>query len=394
MQFTSMRTTTLRAQPDTNVGMRLLISAGEASGEMYGAQLLAALRRRVPAIEAFGVGGGRMRAAGCHTVVDSGDVAVVGIAEVVRHLPRIYRRFHELLRAVDVNRPDAAVLIDFPDFNFRLARELHLRGIPVIYYISPQLWAWRSGRIDLVRRYVRKMLVIFPFEESWYRERGVDAEFVGHPLCDISSAAWGADTAESEGDGWIALLPGSRRSEVEMNFPAMAEAMEPLAGKIPGRFVVPIAPTLDSKWVRDFALANSTVPLEFTNDAQAALAGARAAVVASGTATVQAAMIGTPFVMVYRVSPVSWLLGRRLVHVPFFAMVNLIAGYEVVPELVQSHFSAANLTARLQEILSDGPSRHRMIEGLASVRKKLCPGGNGQSAPERAALAVLQAIGR
>ncbi|HVZ59904.1 MAG TPA: hypothetical protein VG892_03875, partial [Terriglobales bacterium] len=153
--------------------MRLLISAGEASGEMYGAQLLAALRRRVPAMEAFGVGGGRMRAAGCHTVVDSGDVAVVGIAEVVRHLPRIYRRFHELLRAVDVNRPDAAVLIDFPDFNFRLARELHRRGIPVIYYISPQLWAWRSGRIDLVRRYVRKMLVIFPFEESWYRERGV-----------------------------------------------------------------------------------------------------------------------------------------------------------------------------------------------------------------------------
>jgi lipid-A-disaccharide synthase len=323
----------------------------------------------------------------------------VGIAEVVRHLPRIYRRFHELLRAVDVNRPDAAVLIDFPDFNFRLARELHRRGIPVIYYISPQLWAWRSGRIDLVRRYVRKMLVIFPFEESWYRERGVDAEFVGHPLCDICvdslapPADRGAEAAENEDDGWIALLPGSRRSEVEMNFPAMAEAMEPLAGKMPGRFVVPIAPTLDSKWVRDFALANSTVPLEFTNDAQAALAGARAAVVASGTATVQAAMIGTPFVMVYRVSPVSWLLGRRLVHVPFFAMVNLIAGHEVVPELVQSHFSAANVTARLQEILSDSPSRHRMIEGLASVREKLCPGGNGQSAPERASLAVLKAIG-
>jgi len=166
-------------------GMRLLISAGEASGDFYGAQLIAALRRREPALECFGVGGEGMRAAGCQTVVDARDVAVVGLGEVVSHLPRIWREFRKLLRAVDVRRPDAAVLIDFPDFNFRLARELHKRGIPVIYYVSPQLWAWRPGRIELVRRYVRKMLVIFPFEEAWYRERGVEAEYVGHPLADV-----------------------------------------------------------------------------------------------------------------------------------------------------------------------------------------------------------------
>ncbi len=167
--------------------MRLLISAGEASGEMYGAALLAALRRLSPGpVEAFGLGGEQMRAAGCDTVVDANDVAVVGIAEVVTHLPRIYREFHKLLREADRRKPDVAVLIDFPDFHFRLAKALHARGIPVVYYVSPQLWAWRRGRIKLVRRYVKKMLVIFPFEEQFYREHGVQAEFTGHPLAELA----------------------------------------------------------------------------------------------------------------------------------------------------------------------------------------------------------------
>src|SRR5512142_707877 len=169
--------------------MRLLISAGEASGEAYGAQLIAALRARMPTAEFFGVGGERMRAAGHDLIIDARQIAVVGLAEVVTHLPKIYGEFRRLLREVDRRRPDVAVLIDFPDFNFRLARELHRRGVPVFYYISPQLWAWRPGRVELVRRYVRKMLVIFPFEAEWYRQRGVDAEYVGHPLADLPAPA-------------------------------------------------------------------------------------------------------------------------------------------------------------------------------------------------------------
>ena len=165
--------------------MRLLISAGEASGESYGAQLIAALKKREPELDCSGVGGEAMRAAGCRTAVDAKDIAVVGIAEVATRLPKIWGEFRRLLRAVDAQKPDAAVLIDFPDWNLRLARELHARGIPVVYYISPQLWAWRPKRIEQIKRHVRKMLVIFPFEERWYRERGVEAEYVGHPLADL-----------------------------------------------------------------------------------------------------------------------------------------------------------------------------------------------------------------
>ncbi len=263
-----------------------------------------------------------MRQAGCRIVVESSEVAVVGLAEVVRHLPRIYSRFRHLLREVDAWKPEAAVLIDFPDFNFRLARALHERGIPVIYYISPQLWAWRSGRIKLVRRYVRKMLVIFPFEESWYRQRGVEAEFVGHPLCDLSArvpsreefaAAHGLDVRKT----WVALLPGSRRQEFSRIAPTlMATArllMRHASEAAPSGYelLIPVASTLDPQWARKFVPAD--LPVTFTINARESLLHSRAAVVASGTATVEAALAGTPFAMVYRVSSLTWTIGRQLV---------------------------------------------------------------------------------
>ncbi len=370
--------------------MKLLISAGEASGEMYGAQLIEALRRREPSMEFMGVGGERMRAAGCNTVVDARDVAVVGLGEVVSHLPRIWREFRLLLRAVDKQRPDAAVLIDFPDWNFRLARELHRRNIPVVYYVSPQLWAWRPGRIDLVKRYVRKMLVIFPFEVDWYRERGVDAEFVGHPLVGASRPQTSqAAGATSDGTAVIALLPGSRRKEVAMNLPAMAAAARLLGSAY--RFVLPVPGTLDAQWVARVIGAHQLENVAITDDAAAALREARAAIVASGTATLQAAVAGTPFVMVYRVSPLTWWLGRRLVNVPHFAMVNLIAGREEVPELVQRDFTAEKIVAALREIIPNGPARERMIASFAEVRDKLSAGSE-RPAAERAADAVLGAL--
>jgi lipid-A-disaccharide synthase len=378
--------------------MRILISAGEASGEMYGAELLRALRRRVPDIEAFGVGGERMRTAGFEAVVESRDVAVVGLAEVVSHLPSIYRHFKRLLREVDVRKPDVAVLIDFPDFNFRLAKQLHRRGIPVVYYISPQLWAWRKGRIKLVQKYVTRMLVIFPFEEEFYRKHGVEAEFVGHPLGELevdplpasfNVPRWPADDFE----GWIALLPGSRRKEVEMNLPIMLEAANLLFdGDNRRQFVMPVASTISKSWLLKLVRQQAFGSIELVDDARFALANSRAAIVASGTATVEAAVIGTPFVMVYRVSPLTWVLGRRLVNVPFFSMVNLIAGREVVPELVQQDFTPQNVAGRVQEILEDGPKRQAMIAGLAEVKAQLREGAAG-AASERAADAVLKAIG-
>ncbi len=378
--------------------MKLLLSAGEASGEMYGAQVIEALRGRDPSMEFVGVGGERMRAAGCRTLVDARDVAVVGLGEVISHLPRVWHEFRKLVRSLDRQRPDAAVLIDFPDWNFRLARELHHRGIPVVYYVSPQLWAWRPQRIELVRKYVRKMLVIFPFEAEWYHQRGIEAEFVGHPLASPGDygTKWAVMAIAGPVQGKekvIALLPGSRRKEIAMNLPAMLRAAFSLGSEF--RFLLPVANTVDADWVR--ALVERHAPERLAGEvgllesAPAALKMARAAVVASGTATVEAAIANTPFVMVYRVSPLTWLLGRRLVKVPHFAMVNLIAGREVVPELVQKDFTAENVVARLQEIIPDGAVRERMLAGLAEVREKL-RAGSERPAAERAAEAVLSTI--
>jgi lipid-A-disaccharide synthase len=378
--------------------MRLLISSGEASGEMYGAQLIEALRRRVTDLECFGVGGERMQAAGCELVVQSKDLAVVGITEILPRLPKIYGEFRKLVRAMDGRKPQAAILIDSPAFHFRVARELHRRGIPVIYYVAPQLWAWRSGRVHLVQRYFKKALVIFPFEEQWYRERGVDAEFVGHPLADIERPPESLEEFVEE-QGYepdkpiIALLPGSRHKEIRMNLPVMLRTAEILGCDY--QFVLPIAPTIDPWWL-DLLVQKLNPSYNFilfpTTDTRA-LAYARAAVVASGTATVEAAMMGAPMVVVYRVSPLTWTLGRPLVHVKNFAMVNLIAGEQVVPELIQANFTAKNVAAKLRQILPDGPAREKMERDLAQVRVRLRSGDDSRFAAERAADAVLRTLG-
>ncbi|HYY70054.1 MAG TPA: lipid-A-disaccharide synthase [Terriglobales bacterium] len=427
--------------------MRLLISAGEASGERYGAQLIEALRRRVPDLQCFGVGGESMQAAGCDLIVQSKELAVVGITEILPRLPKIYGEFRKLVRAVDERKPQAAILIDSPAFHFKVARELHRRGIPAIYYVAPQLWAWRSGRVRLMRRYFKKALVIFPFEEQWYRQRGVDAEFVGHPLADlqlprISRIEFAGQYGLNPTRDWIALLPGSRRKEVRMNLGTMVkgalslqapealqrpfhylierirafavrqletimagedalgvdagiEQAERLWRAAPAKpeyeFLLPVASTLDFDWVRGI-LGPTLVPIRLVRDSSTTLAHACAAVVASGTATVEAAMMGTPMAVVYRVSPLTWTLGRPLVHVKNFAMVNLIAGKQVVPELIQSDFTPEKVAAKLREILPDGPAREKMEQDLAQVRERLKCGRDSRTAAERAADAVLRSL--
>jgi lipid-A-disaccharide synthase len=383
--------------------VRILISAGEASGELYGAQLIDALRqqgaRRSPqaALEFFGVGGERMQQAGCDLVVNAHEIAVVGLAEVVGHLPRIYRRFRHVVDEAERRRPDAAVLIDFPDFNFRLARELHKRGIPVIYYVSPQLWAWRQSRIELVRKYVRKMLVIFPFEQKFYRERGIEAEFVGHPLADlplpsITRDQFAAEYGINAQRPWIALLPGSRKGEVSRIFPKLLEAAQLLGPDYV--YIVPVASTLDTQWMKSFLDSYTDPPVTFTNDARASLLHARVAAVASGTSTLEAALIGTPFAMLYQVAPLTWTFGRRLVKVDRFAMVNLIAECDVVPELVQGEFTAERVCAELQKIMAGGDARDTMTKGFDAVRRRLRPSDTEGSASVRAARAVLTVLGQ
>ncbi|MGH9509169.1 MAG: lipid-A-disaccharide synthase [Terriglobales bacterium] len=374
--------------------MHFLISAGEASGELYGAQLIEALRRRLSKAEFFGVGGERMRAAGCDTVVDSARLSVVGISEIVSHLPRIYGDFRRLVRAAGERKPDAAIVIDSPAFNFRVAREMHSRGVPVIYYVCPQLWAWRARRVERFHKWVKKALVIFPFEEQWYRERGVDVEYVGHPLADRLPPGANREKYASEygldpSQAWIGVLPGSRRKEVRMNLPALLEACERLRNR--GQFLLPVASTLEGAWIQGLIPAGPA-RIHLVAQASDALPHLRAAMVASGTATVEATLAGTPMIVVYRVSPLTWRLGRGLLRVPFIAMPNLIAGREVVPELVQSDFIAEAVAARMEQIIPDGPAREKMLAGLAEVSSRLRSPGASGTASERAADAVLRTL--
>lgn len=405
--------------------MRILISAGEASGEMYGEQLIEALRgtlrsgpRRaaVPGqsqpsaaittqsqlglaramqsrsdLEFFGVGGEKMRAAGCDIVVDAKDLSVVGITEILSHLPKIWRLFHKLIAQADKRRPDLVVVIDSPAFNWRVARQMKKRGIPVVYYVCPQFWAWRQGRVRLLRKYVDKALVIFPFEEKFYRDRGVNAEFVGHPLAQlprpaISREEYAAEHGLVASKPWITLMPGSRAKEVRMNLPGILQAAALLGSEY--EFLIPVAPTVGRDFIQ--ALVDS-YPAKPVPEALPALAHSRAGIIASGTATVEAAMMETPFVMVYRVTPLTYLLGRWTVKVPHFAMVNLIAGEQVVPELVQQHFTPERVAAELKRIIPHGAPREKMIQGLQRV-KQLLRGDVEGDASERAAKAIARLL--
>ena len=317
-----------------------------------------------------------MRAAGFDVLIHANEVAVVGLVEVITHLPAIRRRFKAVVAEAARRRPDAAILIDFPDFNLRLAGELHALGIPVFYFVSPQIWAWRTGRVEQIRKYVRKMIVIFPFEQEFYRSHGVDVAYVGHPLAflplpEVSREEFAAGHRLNPGKQWLALLPGSRRREVHLNLPPLLEAIELLQKEGNDfEYLLPVASTLDKEWVR-YQLGPAYKTVKLTENAQATAMLSRAAVVASGTATVETALTGTPFVVVYRLWMLTWLLGRRLVKLDTFAMPNLIAGKKIVPELIQGDFTGEAVVRELKKILPDGSAREEMQAALAEVKRKL-----------------------
>jgi lipid-A-disaccharide synthase len=366
---------------------KILISAGEASSEMYAARLARALRERTGA-ELFGMGGPRMAEAGVELVADYHEVAVVGVAEVVHKIPTVIGVQRRLAREAARRRPALAILIDSPGTHLGTARRIRNLGIPVGYFIGPQVWAWRPGRVRVIKRLVKRMVVIFPFEEKIYRDAGVPVDFVGHPLVDVVKASMtreefaarhGLDAARPI----VTLLPGSRRGEIARNFPAVLEACERVARSMPAagvQFVHAAAPGLSDEFLSPFARPGLAVK-RMTGATYDALAAADCAIVASGTATVEAALLGTPMVVVYRVAPLTAMVMRFLLRTPYIGMVNLIAGRMVAPELVQDKFTGESVAVEVQRLLASPAAREEMKAALAEVRAKLGPGG----AIERAA---------
>ncbi len=339
-----------------------------------------AIRTRDPHSECFGLGGERMEKLGFRRIVRSEDMAHMGITEVVRHMPRIYAGFRRLKASLKQDRPDVAVLIDFPDVNLRLAKALHALGIPTIYFVSPQVWAWKKRRIRWIKLYVTRMLVIFPFEVPFYSRHGVAADFVGHPLADLplpgsTTTEYAAEHSLDPGAEWIGLLPGSRRRQVTLNLPEMLRAARLLASRPGGsryQFLVPVAPGLTRSFFESIIQEQADgLSVHLTSDARATLFHARASIVSSGTATIDAALTGNPFVVVYRLSAISYAIARRVVDVPHVAMVNLIAGERMVPELIQKDFTAEEIVSHLLPLLTDGDARSTMQTGLRAVRAAL-----------------------
>jgi lipid-A-disaccharide synthase len=374
-----------------------MISCGEPSGDLYAGALATALRAQAPDVAVYGFGGDRLRAAGAELLGHFHGLSVTGLSEVLRTLPRTWRMYRHLVAEAERRRPDVFVAIDFADFNFRLGQALHARGVPVVYYISPQLWAWRSGRIHTMRRFVREVLVIFPFEAPIYERAGIPVSFVGHPLVELIGTPPARDAfLESLGltpaATTIGLLPGSRRNEVHATWPVLMEAATQLQARVPGvQFVVARAPGLPDELFATPGRDGLRVAL-VRDDTDAVIAASDVVVTASGTATVQTALHGTPMVIVYRLSPLTYRLGRPFVKVDTFGMVNLIAGRHIVPELIQDDFTAARVVAEVERYLTDPAYAAGVRASLADVRDAL--GGAGASARAAARILALADAGR
>jgi lipid-A-disaccharide synthase len=366
---------------------QILISAGEASSDMYAARLVTALRERVGKdLRFFGMGGPRMAEAGVELIADYHEVAVVGIAEVLHKIPTVIGVQNRLKREAKRRNTALAVLVDSPGTHLGVARRMKQIGVPVGYFIGPQIWAWRAGRVRTVKRRVNRMVVIFPFEEKIYRDAGVPVSFVGHPLVDLvrpnmTSAEFAARHKLDANKPIVTILPGSRANEIRQNYGTILSACERLKrGNCSIQFVLAVAPNLSADFFSTYV--NDGVAIKQVSGATYdALAAADCAIVASGTATIEAALLGTPMVVIYRVSPVSAFILGRMIRTPFFSMVNLIAGKQVVRELIQDDFTPEAVESEVRGLLESSSARHEMKTSLAEVRAKLGPGG----AIERAA---------
>ena len=367
-----------------------MLSCGEASGDLYAGALTRELRSLVPEIAVSGLGGPQLAAAGGRLIADYRGLAVTGLTEALWKVARSLATLGQLLSSARSVRPDALIVIDFPDFNFPLARRVKRLGVPVVYYVSPQVWAWRPGRVKTIREFADRVLVIFPFEEPIYRGAGVPVEFVGHPLVDLARPSMPREALLGElglkaSAPTVAVLPGSRANEVDRILPDLAAASRLIRARVPdAQFIVARAPNLEDDL---FTTARNLEPCAVVEgETDAVLAAADVALTASGTATVQATLHNTPMVVVYRLSSLTYHLGRRLVNVETYGMVNLIAGERIVPELIQDAFTPEAVASEAVSMLTDRERVARIREGLARVRARL--GGPGAS--RRAAEAILK----
>jgi lipid-A-disaccharide synthase len=359
------------------LALKILISAGEASGDWYAAQLTEAIRKLHPDAQFFGCAGPRMRQAGVRAVVDSASLAVVGLIEVVGHIPRIYGEFRKLKSAVDSEQPDLAILTDSPDFHFRLLPHLKRRNVPVIYMVAPQVWAWRKGRLKTLKAYVDHLLCIFPFEEEFFRSNGVSATYIGHPLAPaikptMSRAEFLAKHGIPDDRPLVAILPGSRAGEARRHLEPLAEAVKILSRGRPVTFVAGAPLGFSQRAGADFwkPFSGTTIQV-LEGETWDLLAHSNLALAASGTVTVEAALLGCPMVTFYRVTPASWAMGKLLVRVPYFSMVNLVAAKQIVPELMQQECTGPNLAREATRLLDDEAARAEMKAELQKTAVKL-----------------------
>jgi lipid-A-disaccharide synthase len=372
---------------------RLMVSCGEPSGDLYAGALVAALRTREPDIDVFGLGGEQLQAAGGDLVANFHGLSVTGITEALRVLPRSFAALRQLTDSARTRKPDALVVIDYPDFNFRLMKSVKRLNVPVVYYVSPQLWAWRASRIKTMKRFVDRVLPIFPFEEAIYRRENIDVQFVGHPLVDLarpsrSREAFLKSQNLNPSAPVVALLPGSRNNELTRLAPVITAAVPRIAGRMNGvQFVVARAPHLADALFEGFGIPGVTLRI-VEGQTDDVLNACDAVITASGTATVQAALHGKPMVVLYKLSPMTYGLGRAMALVDTYAMVNLIAGERIVVELIQDECTAPAVADEAIRLLSDAEYRDRMTARIAEVRTRL--GGPGASL--RAADAILHVI--
>jgi lipid-A-disaccharide synthase len=374
------------------VARRVLISAGEASGDLYASGLVKALRRREGTLDFFGCAGPRMQQAGVRTIVDSSSLAVVGLVEVITHIPRIYREYRKLLAAAVRERPDLAILTDSPDFHLRLAQGLKKLGIPVIYLVAPQVWAWRKGRLPRMRRNIDRLLCIFPFEVEFFRANGQDATYIGHPLTRLIKPSAGRSELRKrygipDGTPLVALLPGSRRGEAARHIPVLLETVELIraAGRT-SQFVLAVPPgTLpDGSNFRE-RISELSIKV-FEGQTWDILACADLALAASGTVTIEASLLGTPMITFYRVNNLTWWMGRHLVTVPFYSMVNLVAGRRIVSEFIQDEMTAAALANEALALLGNEAALESMRRELGLVAEKL----SGPDDPMEVAASIVE----
>ena len=371
---------------------KILIVAGEASGDLHGSKVAEALLRLDPEIQLWGMGGEHLRRAGVEILIDSSRLAVVGITEVLGRMGSLYRAYRNLKKSIQRKEISLLILIDFPDFNLRLARVARDEGIPVLYYISPQVWAWRSGRTKKIAQRVQKMAVIFPFEVPLYREAGLEAQFVGHPLMDVLGSQSSPASPELPREDWkgnplITLLPGSRQKEVMSLLPEMVRAAQIITRRKPeAQFLLALAPAMDSDEIRKFFPPSDAAITLVEGKTYQAIRAADLVIVASGTATLETAILGKPMVIVYRVSPLSYWVGRAMVKVKWIGLVNIVAERALVPELLQGEVRGERIAEEAFRILDDEKCREEMTRGLVEVSSKLGTPG----AAERVAKLALE----